>query len=309
MQKRDNHKQKPLESWVLNRFGGTDAKQSLSEHAEKLVLSTGINLPPVSMVKLARVIGVDPWPIYEPGTEGAIKVINGRMRIVLRKSNQNRHAPSAMVGRTRFTYAHELGHALFYDLASNPPVRLAPTGFHRVEEQLCNKAASHFLVPGFLLKSELAGTNVLSPELLRELARKFQTSIQAIAYRVGEVFGDRMGPNQFYMLSANVSGIRGSGLVKPRCLICIVGRDLLEKKISFLQSYQGIDHIKRMVAGQKYAWSLEEYFHKLSDKQINTAAESEEEVECPQGLVLGLKVRHTSAGSLVWSEGSLKVIS
>jgi len=306
--KTENRPQTPLEAWVLNQFGGVDAKQALCDHAEKLVQAAGITLPPVDMVKLAKAIGIDPWPIYEPGTEGAIKVIDGRIRIVLRRTSQNRQAPSAMVGRTRFTYAHELGHALFYDLQTRPPVRLAPEGFHRVEEQLCNKAASRFLIPEFLLGSELSGISELSPELLRDLAHKFQTSVQTIAYRVAEAFSSRLQSDRFYMLSANVTGIRGSGLEKPRCLICILPRQLLDQDVSFLQSYQGIDRVRRRVSQQSLAWSLEEYFQRKLDRKSGARVESEEVVESPLGSVLELKACHRTVerSGLVWTEGVVR---
>src|ERR1051326_8929591 len=154
----------PLETWVLARFGGVDARQTLCDHAEKLVQATGTNLPPVNILMLAKAIGIVPWPIYESGTEGAIKVIDSRARIVLRRLGKQHQTPFAISGRTRFTYAHELGHALFYDLQSRPPIRLAPEGFHRLEEQLCNKVASRFIVPEFLLQSELSSVFELSPE-------------------------------------------------------------------------------------------------------------------------------------------------
>lgn len=305
-----NGPQTPLEAWVLDRFGGTDAKQALSDHAEKLVQATGITSPPVCIAKLAQIIGVDPWPIYEPSGEGAIKVIEGRIRIVLRRSSQNRQAPSALFGRTRFTYAHELGHALFYDLQVSPPVRLAPEGFHRIEEQLCNKAAARFLVPEFLLQSELSSVIGLSPELLRDLANKFQTSVQTIAYRVAEAFSAKLEPNRFYMLSANVAGIRGTGLEKPRCLICILSRRLLDQGVSFLQSYQGIDRVRSRVSGQSFSWSLEEYFLRRLDLRGGTRVESEEVVECPRGSVLELRACHRTVerSGLVWTEGTARLL-
>jgi hypothetical protein len=300
----------PLEDWVLNRFGGTDAKQAISEQAEKLVEATGINLPPVCIVKLAKVIGVDPWPIYEPGTEGAIKVIDGRMKIVLRKTHAKHQASNAMIGRTRFTYAHELGHALFYDLETLPPVRLAPTGFHRVEEQLCNRAASHFLIPEALLRHELSGIADLSPGVFRDLARTFQVSIQAIAYRIAETFSDKLKPNQFVMISASGSGLRGAGVEKPRCVVCILAPDLSVQNIAFLRSHQGIDRVRRRVQRQSLAWSLEEYFQREQNRKRDARLESEEVIECPCGSLVQVKVCHTTMdwSRLVWSEGTMKVL-
>src|SRR5258706_8584086 len=114
--RKKSRKPTPLECWVQSRFEGSDAKHAISQHAERIVRAAGIDAPPVSIVKLAKAVGIDPWPIYEAGTEGALKVIDGRMRIVLRRKSNSRQMPGAELGRTRFTYAHELSHALFYDL-------------------------------------------------------------------------------------------------------------------------------------------------------------------------------------------------
>lgn len=299
----------PLETWVLSQFGGIDAKQALCDHAEKLVQATGTNMPPVDMLKLARTIGIDPWPVYEPGSEGAIKILDGRIRIVLRKTSQNRETAVSTIGRSRFTYAHELAHVLFFDPRTAPPIRLAPEGFHRLEEQLCNKVASRFLVPESLLQSELSSVFELSPELLRCLADKFQTSIQAMAYRVAEAFTNRLKPDRFYILSANVAGIRGTSFAKPRCLICILGQHLLDQGVSLLQSYQGIDAVKRCETEQSMQWSLAEYFQRRLDRQCGARLESEELVRCPGGPIVELKACHRTLdrSSLVWSEGTIRV--
>jgi hypothetical protein len=300
----------PLESWVLGRFGGVDAKQVLCEHAEKLVQATGTNLPPVNILMLAKAIGIDPWPIYESGTEGAIKVIGGRARIVLRRLGKHQQTPFAIRGRTRFTYAHELGHALFYDLQSRPPIRLAPEGFHRLEEQLCNKVASRFIVPQFLLQSELSSVFELSPELIRDLARRFQTSFQAMVYRVAEDFSHRLLPDRFCMLSANVAGIRGAAVEKPRCLICVLPPGLSAQDVSFLQCYQGIERVKRYDGQQTFRWSLEEYFSQGLDRKTGARVETDEVVKCPGGSVLELNWCHRTVekSNLVWSDGTIKAL-
>jgi hypothetical protein len=300
----------PLENWVITQFGGIDAKQALCDHAERLVQAAGTNMPPVDVLKLARTIGIDPWPVYEPGTEGAIKIIDGHIRIVLRTTGQNRQTVLSKIGRSRFTYAHELAHVLFYDPQTCPPIRLAPEGFHRLEEQLCNKVASRFLVPESMLQSELSNVFELSPELLRYLADKFQTSIQAMAYRVAEAFASRLQPDRFYMLSANVAGLRGTALEKPRCLICILSQGLLEQGVSLLQSYQGIEAVKRYGAEQSLHWSLAEYFQHRLDRKRGARVESEEVVKGPDGSVLEVKACHRTLdrSSLVWSEGTIRML-
>src|SRR5438270_56385 len=125
----EKNRRSDLELWVIEHFRGCDAKEAISRYAAKLVESTGIRTPPVCMVKLAKMVGIDPWPVYELGTEGALKIVNGKLRIVLNRGRAILGARSSIGGRIRFTYAHEVAHALFYDLKSSPPVRLAPSGF------------------------------------------------------------------------------------------------------------------------------------------------------------------------------------
>ncbi len=162
-----------LEAWIVQRFGGPDAKDGLAKHAEKLVLQAGELRAPVRLAKIAQGMGLDPHPIYKPNAlDGALKIIDGSLRIVLR---HNRSTPPSATShqypRLRFSYAHEMSHALFYELGRKPQIRIAPQENYRAEEQLCNFAASRFLIPTFLLQQEVTGMRDLSPELFCALSK------------------------------------------------------------------------------------------------------------------------------------------
>ncbi len=92
------------------------------------------------------------------------------------------------IGKKRFTIAHELGHlALHKDLQplfldSDNTLEYFKKGHQETE---ANEFASELLMPISLFKSECKGKK-FSPDLLRHLSEKFQTSITSTVYRYFE---------------------------------------------------------------------------------------------------------------------------
>lgn len=88
-------------------------------------------------------------------------------------------------GKKRFVIAHELGH---YEMHRNLIVMHNDTDatleFFKSgdQEAEANQFASELLMPEALFKKECKGKK-FSPDLLRTLAEKFQTSITSVAYR------------------------------------------------------------------------------------------------------------------------------
>lgn len=312
LRKRSESSCHSLATWIVDRFGGDDAKQAVSDYVEELVSKCGAISPPVRLAKVAERIGVNPNPIYKPNvTEGALKIVDGCIRIVLRNNSKTPPPPnSPRFRRMRFTYAHELGHTLFYDLDARPQTRVAPEGNYRFEEQLCNRAASRFLIPNFMLQKELAGVYELSPELLCALSNEFQTSVQTMAYRIAESVPDNLEADQIYILSTNAAGIRGLGVEKPRCLACLVPKQLSAQGLSFLHSFQGIDRIKQNSKTADSPWSLEEYFHKSLNRRIGEELATHETLRCPDGHVVQLSAVHKTIGDgpLVWTTGRIRIL-
>lgn len=89
------------------------------------------------------------------------------------------------IGKKRFTIAHELGHVelhknlqpLFLD--SESTLQYFKKGHQETE---ANEFASELLMPEHLFKKECIGKK-FSPDLLRSISEKFQTSLTSVAYK------------------------------------------------------------------------------------------------------------------------------
>jgi hypothetical protein len=298
-----------LETWILQSLGGGSAKEAMANRAESLVCQAGVTRAPVRLAKIAELMGLNPRPIYKPNTmDGSIKIIDGVLRIILKHEKSTpQFANSHNFRRLRFTYAHEMSHALFYDLHAVPQKRLAPHGNYRLEEQLCNLAASRFLLPTPILQTELSNIKDLSPQLLCTLSDHFQVSIQTIAYRLTEFVCDKLQIDRFYMISLHGTGVRGLGVHKPRCIACFIPKPLTEKGMIFLHPFQGIDRIKNGTGTDSNPWSLEEFFSRAMHKQSGGTFQADETLRCPNGHYLRLKALHQTIGHgpLVWTTGTI----
>lgn len=92
------------------------------------------------------------------------------------------------LGKKRFTIAHEIGHVelhkniqpLFVD--DDSTLEYFQKGHQETE---ANEFASELLMPEFQFKKECEGKK-FSPDLLRALSEKFQTSITSVAYKFFE---------------------------------------------------------------------------------------------------------------------------
>ena len=102
---------------------------------------------------------------------------------VLLRSNFNHHPGSRV--RQRFSIAHEVAHALFYEKTNGVPKALkeAPTG--EKLELACNEAASLILLPKDLLDAEISGyQDFPRAEHLIELADTFEVSLEMLLRRL-----------------------------------------------------------------------------------------------------------------------------
>jgi hypothetical protein len=93
--------------------------------------------------------------------------------------------------RTRFSLAHEFAHTLFYDLSSSRPaiakVFRAGGGKTALEnlERNCDRLAGHLLLPTPLFEPAIVNVKTITPESLRELARRAGVSLEALVRRLG----------------------------------------------------------------------------------------------------------------------------
>jgi Zn-dependent peptidase ImmA (M78 family) len=76
--------------------------------------------------------------------EGVTAVIDDKLRIFIRN---NFSEEDIIDKRQRFTWAHEICHALLYDLTAVPPKPAADTPKDAQLEALCQSSAGYLLMP------------------------------------------------------------------------------------------------------------------------------------------------------------------
>lgn len=93
-------------------------------------------------------------------------------------------------GRKRFAIAHELGHLEMHKGSPIHEDSVSLNWFNNAERELkkgsqeyeANQFATEYLMPSELFYAE-ARNKVLSPELLRQLAERFNTSLTSVAFK------------------------------------------------------------------------------------------------------------------------------
>lgn len=115
------------------------------------------------------------------------KIIRGKTKAVI-KINSNIISQE----KKRFTLAHEIGHLLLHDnLELHEDNSKSMNWFQHIENQAkrgmqeyeANDFAAELLMPERIFKKEFQG-KIFSPELLKELSYRFQTSITSVIFRV-----------------------------------------------------------------------------------------------------------------------------
>lgn len=139
--------------------------------ARALVDACHITVPPVDLARLAREVRIERVRELDIRLDGQLVALEGGgYEVIL-----SRNAPTT---RKRFTLAHEIAHVL---LAAEG--RDAGCGDAAVEE-LCNAMAAELLMPHSFLEMALQPREPLTVALLRQMARRFQCSLEAMAWRV-----------------------------------------------------------------------------------------------------------------------------
>ena len=110
--------------WIKSNFHGDSAKNSIELKVDALLLEAKQIRFPIKLAAVAKVIGIDPKPVYlDQPYDGSLITIGDRIRIGLNLSYRENNRYSQ---RLRFTYAHELFHCFGYDFSSLPNKRVAP---------------------------------------------------------------------------------------------------------------------------------------------------------------------------------------
>ncbi|HEY1039516.1 MAG TPA: ImmA/IrrE family metallo-endopeptidase [Bacteroidia bacterium] len=151
--------------------------------AQKLMRECGIDHPtefPLDMIVFGRGATLIEKPLIN--SEG--RIVFGKEKAIITINSD-----IAYPGKKRFVIAHELGH---YEMHRNvhtvhndtdATLEFFQSGNHETE---ANEFASELLMPESLFKKECTGKK-FSPDLLRQLSEKFQTSVTSTAYKYFEI--------------------------------------------------------------------------------------------------------------------------
>lgn len=161
-----------------------------------ILKNQGITIAPINVENLASTLGVSVQ--YEPAEDnlsGFLLRDLSRHKAVI-GINSNHH-----VNRQRFTIAHELGHFFLHEGEKMHVDRLVDVrGFQvrnlrnkesskgiSVEEKEANLFAAELLMPANFLKQDVPEIDLLDlfdEDGLKNLAEKYQVSIQALTFRL-----------------------------------------------------------------------------------------------------------------------------
>jgi Zn-dependent peptidase ImmA (M78 family) len=159
--------------------------------AEDLLQKLGIRKPPVDVEKISRRLSVTVKPM------DVKERISGVLVLKDEKATVGYNRSDARV-RQRFTIAHELGHYMLhqdamqlfvdegYAVAYRDP--RSSSGEIRRERE-ANAFAAAILMPKYLVEEEVEKLNfdLGSDDALKTLAKRFNVSTQAMAYRLANL--------------------------------------------------------------------------------------------------------------------------
>jgi hypothetical protein len=161
-----------------------DLRNDIDAALERLSKANG-DLPlPIDLAELCRIIGVE-WEFRWMIPEGVTGVVEERLKIFLR-SNFSEEGRSDV--RQRFTWAHEICHALLYNIDSRPPKPRpdAPNG--AALEGLCQRGAGYLLMPTSAVEKYFNFKNPLSTMAdVTMLAETFGVSYEVVVRRLKEI--------------------------------------------------------------------------------------------------------------------------
>jgi Zn-dependent peptidase ImmA (M78 family) len=155
----------------------SDIRQQVVESFELDALSR-----PVDIALLATTWGVTETEQRPIASEAMLLPNADGYKVILKSAN----TPGEMT-RQRFSFAHELGHLLLhkagYDRSGDLQGKHRKSRIKNQEERLCDQIAAEILMPRYAFIDD-ANKMGWSLHNLRELARLYDTSIPATAYRM-----------------------------------------------------------------------------------------------------------------------------
>jgi Zn-dependent peptidase ImmA (M78 family) len=120
-----------------------DIRASIDSALRNLAKQQGSLVIPIDLAEVCRVIGVE-WEFRWMIPEGVTAIVDDKLKIFIRSNFSGEQLSEK---RQRFTWAHEICHALLYDLSSKPPKPIEDSPNDRVLESLCQNGAGYLLMP------------------------------------------------------------------------------------------------------------------------------------------------------------------
>lgn len=164
--------------------------QALRKYVTEILAEHGITAPPIPVIDLAEKLGARVRLLPFEGELAGILVRRDDEKII---GVNSLHHPN----RQRFTIAHEIGHLLLH----KADVHLDKTFVHRRDETSsravdpdeieANRFAAELLMPYEMIMEDLLvqDIDVENENELKELARRYQASVQSLTIRVTNLLG------------------------------------------------------------------------------------------------------------------------
>jgi len=255
----------PLAHWLITTYGGIDYEDALDRCALSLLRRSGqANTTPVLLSSVCECLRLNNSPKFSPGLRTIFDARAYQIRVCTVNGQRPRHG-SAEYLRTRFSVAHEIGHAILHERGIAGVRRVAPVCNGTHQEHFCNSFARRLLIPEepFLLDASQPG--VFSVDAMERLADKYRVSLSVIVYRLeglrGRITGDRS--DEISIVSARSRSRNGSGKFDFLCLASFEPPHPKFKGHWFLWGGQPLDRVYRVGGGRmidlRGSWSLIEF--------------------------------------------------
>lgn len=171
---------------MANRLSVTDLRTRIDWILRKYTTAAGALTVPVDLASVCEQLGVVvEWRSMIP--EGVTAITSGELRIFLQS---NFRGDPRLRRRQRFTWAHEICHALFYDGLPGNPRLLEGTPNGAALEKACQQGAGYLLVPAvILLKRTEQERPISSAAEITAFCDTFDVSADVLLRRVHETSG------------------------------------------------------------------------------------------------------------------------
>ena len=161
----------------------------IKREATKLIRNSGIEQPPIDVKNIAKTLGAIVQ--YEPFEEDISGVLyRDPSRIIIGVSSLQ-HS-----NRQRFTIAHEIGHLVLHNLEIHVDksfkILLRDARSSEARDPLeidANRFAAELLMPASMIRNDVRIylRDFEDEEELRQLARRYRVSTQALAFRLANI--------------------------------------------------------------------------------------------------------------------------